>query len=87
MVSKMLQWLAERRKAIIAFVGAFLTALAVVVTGNESLADVTMAEWIVIAVAVLTTPVVVERVPNKVQKAELGVVVVDDGTPAPDATP
>lgn len=65
----MLEWLAARRKAILTFVGTLLTGLAVVVTGNETLADVTTAEWLSVVAGVLTSTLLVERIPNKQQGA------------------
>ena len=41
--------------AIVAAVLAGLSALAVVVTGNATLSDVTVGQWIAVAIAVITS--------------------------------
>ena len=57
--------IAPYRKAVAAGVVAFAAALAVVVTGNESLGDVTLAEWLGVVIATLAASGVVYAVPNK----------------------
>jgi hypothetical protein len=52
-------------KAIAGGVGAAIGALLLVVTGNETLADVTTAEWLVVAGSILGNFGLVWVVPNK----------------------
>ncbi len=52
-------------KAITAAAVAGLGALLLVVTGNETLSDVTLAEGILVALAILGSGGAVYRIPNK----------------------
>ena len=52
-------------KAIAAAVAALVAGLALVVTGNEGLSDVTVAEWLVVIGATIGTSGVVYAVPNR----------------------
>jgi len=52
-------------KAITAAAVAGLTALLLVVSGNETFSDVTLAEGILVALAVLGSGGAVYQVPNK----------------------
>lgn len=56
--------MAAYRKAVVAFVLALLGALAYVITGHETLADVTTAEWIGVGIAVFGSPALVYATPN-----------------------
>ena len=55
-------------KSVVTGIMALVAALMVVITGNETLADVTFAEWLAVAAAVLATSGVVYAVPNRPKK-------------------
>jgi len=52
-------------KAVVAAAVAGVTALLLVVSGNETFSDVTLAEGLLVALAVLGSGGAVYRVPNK----------------------
>ena len=52
-------------KAVAGGAAAGIGALLLVVTGNETVADVTFAEWLLVVLAVLGSFGVVYAVPNK----------------------
>ena len=60
--------LAGYAKAVVAFVVSLLASLRVVLPADGGLGDVTLAQWIGVAIAVLGTPAGVYAVPNKVAK-------------------
>ncbi len=63
-MTAVLQWLSERRKAIRGAAVTLVGALSLVIVGNETIADVTTAEWLIVAGAVLGTGAVIERARN-----------------------
>jgi hypothetical protein len=64
-VTALVQFLAERSKAIRGMAVTLVGALSLVIVGNESFADVTVAEWLIVAGAVLGTGLTVERTENR----------------------
>ncbi len=52
-------------KAVVAAVGAGLSALIVVVVGDTTLAQVTTAQWLIVALAVIGSGGATWRIPNK----------------------
>lgn len=60
-----MKFFAQAAKAVYAAVAALLTGLAAVLVGNQSLSDVTTAQWITLALATLGAFGAVYGVTNK----------------------